>query len=377
MGSFDAIAVGGGLAGATFALELARHGRKVAIIERTREPHQKVCGDFHSREGQQLAASLGLDLLRCGGSPISTFRLVSGKRSAIASLPFTAVGLSRCKLDEALLVAAQDAGVEVLRGETATGLDVGGDLVTVRLGSRSLGAKRVALATGKHNMRGWPRSRGTLSAFKIQLDPTPPARRLLAGVVQLVGYRGGYAGACTVEDGAVAVCWLADRVLMKETEGSWRRQLAWIGGEAPLFGDLVSGARFLAPEPVAISAIPFGYLRRELIADSVYPVGDQLAVIPSYTGDGTSLALSSGLRAARAVLAGEGAGAYQRAQLRRVASQFRWAGLAHLAFKSRAMREISVGALGVAPRLVAAIAELTRTRGVEELILPPLDPMRS
>ena len=44
-------------------------------------------------------------------------------------------------------------------------------------------------------------------------------------------------------------------------------------------------------EPVAISAIPFGYLRRDAIGDRVYPVGDQPAVIASYTGDGTSLAL--------------------------------------------------------------------------------------
>ena len=195
--------------------------------------------------------------------------------------------------------------------------------------------------------------------------------------MQLVGYRGGYAGACNVEDGAVSVCWLADRDLMKETDGEWRRQLAWIGNQSPNFGDLLSGAQFLAGEPVAISAIPFGYMRGEPIADNVYPVGDQLAVIPSYTGDGTSLALSSGLRAARAVLAGEPAGAYQRAQLRRLGSQFRWAGLAHLAFKSRAMREIGVWALGVAPRLVSTIAELTRVRGVEELTMPPLDPLQS
>ena len=55
-------------------------------------------------------------------------------------------------------------------------------------------------------------------------------------------------------------------------------------------------------EPVAISAIPFGYLRRDAIGDRVY-----------------------------------------------------------------AMRTFSVGALNAAPRLMSMIAELTRTRGVDEL----------
>jgi flavin-dependent dehydrogenase len=377
MGSFDAIAVGGGLAGAAFALELARHGLKTAVIERTRGPHQKVCGDFHSREGQQLAASLGIDLARSGASQITTLRLTSGTRSATAPLPFTAAGLSRCSLDEALLEAARDAGAEVLRGESATRVEAGDDHVTVRLGARALRAKRIALATGKHNMRGCPRSRGALTAFKIQLDPAPAAKSLLAGVVQLVGYRGGYAGACMVENGVVSICWLADRDLMKETDGGWRRQLEWITGQSPLFGDLISGARFLADEPAAISAIPFGYMRRDAIADRVYPVGDQLAVIPSFTGDGTSLALASGLRAARAVLAGEGAGAYQRDHLARISSQFRWAGLAHLAFKSAPMRALSVGALSVVPHVASLTAELTRTRGVDDLIGRVPIPVRS
>jgi flavin-dependent dehydrogenase len=368
MGSFDAISVGGGLAGAAFALELARHGVKIAVIERTRGPHQKVCGDFHSREGQQLVQRLGLDLARCGASRITTFRLVSGTRSATAPLPFAAAGLSRFHLDEAMLELAQDAGAEVLRGESVTGLDVGDDHVTVRLGARSLRARSVALATGKHNVRGLARDHGSLSAFKIQIEPASAAKHLLGGVVQLVGYRGGYAGACTVENGAVSICWLADRALMKETEGGWQRQLAWIADQSPLFGDLISGARFLADEPVAISGIPFGYMRREAIGDLVYPVGDQLAVIPSYTGDGTSLALSSGLRAARAVLDGKTAGAYQRDELHRLGAQFRWARAAYLAFKSSAMRTASVGALAIAPRIASTIVDLTRTRGVDDLI---------
>lgn len=54
MDKFDAIAIGGGLAGAAFAIELARNVRRVAIVERTAAPTLNVCGDFLSREAHAL-----------------------------------------------------------------------------------------------------------------------------------------------------------------------------------------------------------------------------------------------------------------------------------------------------------------------------------
>jgi flavin-dependent dehydrogenase len=54
-----------------------------------------------------------------------------------------------------------------------------------------------------------------------------------------------------------------------------------------------------------LAAIPYGYLRRQSIAPNLCPLGDQLAVIPSFTGDGIAIALYSGVAAARAFLAGQ------------------------------------------------------------------------
>ena len=78
------IAVGGGLAGAAFALELARNGAPVLILEGTRAAHHKVCGEFLSAEAQALIAYLGLDLQAMGASTMGTFRLASGKKYAEA-----------------------------------------------------------------------------------------------------------------------------------------------------------------------------------------------------------------------------------------------------------------------------------------------------
>src|SRR5262245_18727667 len=114
------IAVGGGLAGAAFALELARNGEPVVLLESTRGPHHKVCGEFLSAEAQALLSYLGLDLGALGATEISTFRLANRKDCAEATLPFRGAGLSRFRLDQALLKAAKGQGAKVKRGITVT-----------------------------------------------------------------------------------------------------------------------------------------------------------------------------------------------------------------------------------------------------------------
>ena len=367
MADFDAIAVGGGLAGAAFALELARSGARVAVIERTGGPSLKVCGDFLSGEAQELLAHLGLDLAVLGAASIKALRLVTGERRATGNLPFLACGLSRLRLDEALLAKAQAAGAELIRGETATALEPAGKNVRVRIGDRSFEAQCGALATGKHNLRGWPRGAGTRTAMKISLVPTREAAAALDGIVQLVSYRGGYIGACNVEDGAATICWLLDAPAMQELGPDWRAHLDHIARQSSALGDLIAGARFLSQRPAAVSAIPYGYVRRATIAPNVFPLGDQLCVIPSFTGDGTSLALSSGLAAARSVLGGLSAGEFQADFLARIRAQFLWARAVETTFRYAPARSFSVGAIAVAPGLVGLIAGLTRARGIAGL----------
>jgi len=368
MGDFDAIAVGGGLAGAAFALKLARSGARVALVERTAAPTLKVCGDFLSREAQELLAYLGVDVARMGAARIKTLRLATGELSASADLPFAAAGLTRLALDEALLAKAQAAGVEVLRGEGASALEPDGGHVRVRVGAKVLRARCAALATGKHNVRGFPRGPGAMTAYKIQFVPTRAASRALDNAVQLVSYRGGYIGACKVEDGQVTICWLMDPPALRELGSDWRAHLDRLARQSPALGDLLSGARFVSVRPATVSAIPYGYVRRAVIAPNVLPLGDQLCVIPSFTGDGTSLALSSGLEAARTILSGETAVEFQRAFAQRIRAQLFWAQTVDASFKWGATRGLGVGAVAALPSLARHIARATRVRGMEELI---------
>ena len=356
----DIIVIGGGLAGAAFAIELARNGCRVTLLERSRAPGLKVCGDFLSGEALDLLAGLGFDPGHLGATPIGRMTLSGGGRQATTALPFQAAGLSRSRLDEALLAGAARSGVNVLRGITATDLNSDGTLTRVDTAATSFSAKAVALATGKHNLRGWRRANGAVTAFKIQFALSEAATADLAGGVQLALFEGGHIGACLIENDLATICWQIETSRLKDLGADWREQLAGSIRDTPIFRDLLAGSKPVQSRPAAISNLPFGYVRKTPIARNVFPIGDQMAVIPSFTGNGTAIALSSGLRAARAHLRGESAIDYQADFARRIRRQFALSSGINRIFQTRIGRSVGIGTLRAIPSLAMGLARITR-----------------
>jgi flavin-dependent dehydrogenase len=77
--------------------------------------------------------------------------------------------------------------------------------------------------------------------------------------------------------------------------------------------------------PLAIASIPYGYVRSG--SDGLWRLGDQAAVIPSFAGDGMSIALHSGNVAAACFLDGGTAADYQRRLAADVGTAVRFATL--------------------------------------------------
>src|ERR1700723_4633301 len=102
----ETVIVGGGPAGSATASGLAALGRDVVLIERTAEPHNKVCGEFLSVETQTQLQRLGVDPSALGAAPIEQVAVYSSSRSVTSALPFRAQSLSRFRLDAALLRCA-------------------------------------------------------------------------------------------------------------------------------------------------------------------------------------------------------------------------------------------------------------------------------
>lgn len=358
--SKDLLIVGGGPSGAALGALLARAGRAVAIVEQSDAAHDKVCGDFLSYEAIHYLRALGIDPKRMGAVTVTNVRLASRELIGECALPFTGMGLSRRVLDEALLANARNCGADVLRGKRVEHLRPSGDGWIALLGTgEEIHGANAFVATGKHDLRGWHRPQGKqndLVAFKMYFRLRPEMAHAIAGQVELVLFPGGYAGLLGLGGGMMNLCLLVQRTILRELGGNWRRLLKHIRSFSQYLARYLEGAEELMERPLAISAIPYGYMRANA-EGGVWRLGDQAAVIPSFSGDGISIALHSALMAAQAFLDGKTAQEFQE----QVARQLKKPVLAALAV-SRIMVRAPAAAysLRVWPEALRAITRWTR-----------------
>ena len=315
------LVIGGGPAGSMVALRLAAAGRKVTLFEKERFAHHKVCGEFLSREAVEYLHQAGVAPRELGAVPISRVRLSSGERTVEAELPFCALSLSRYTLDEVMLARAHEEGCVVRRGVCVDEVtaDRDGWLVRTR-GGELIHAQTVFLANGKHELRGWNRGRGKQSdliGFKLHWRLAPPQIRALREVMELFLFPGGYGGLSPLEREVANLCLVVRQARLRAL-GGWTEMLAAIRKANPQLDRRLQGAKPMWDRPLAISPIPYGYLTERNA--ELWCVGDQAAVIPSFTGDGMSIALHSAVVAAQMYLDGKSIEEFNcvlRAQLQR------------------------------------------------------------
>ena len=358
----DAVVVGGGPAGAALATRLAIAGRAVVVLERDAGPVDKVCGEFLSTEAMRDVADLGLDLRALGAVPIESVRLFARGKEASARLPFAACSLSRRVLDEALLARASAAGAEVRRGTLVRALEPEGRRWTARLDDgRRVSGDTCFLATGKHDIQALRRSRGwqrDLIAFKMHFCLVPREQSALARTVEIALFEGGYAGLQPVEGGRANLCLVVRRARLSLLGRTWERVLSSLCQESPHLAARLDGATPCWSRPLALSAIPYGHVQRR--SEGIWRLGDQAAVIPSFVGDGMSIALHSAELAASMYLARRSADAYQRALARDVSGQMVLATMVSQGLV-RGLTQRAIGfILDRWPELLARVASSTR-----------------
>ena len=356
------VIVGGGLAGAFAAARLAKSKPAPLVLERSTGAADKVCGEFLSAEAQSYLRSVGLDLDRLGAVPVTLARFASGKRLAQARLPFGALGLSRRRLDEALLHHAEQLGARVRRGVAVRRVGPPG----VETSAGELPADRIILASGKHDARGARRESDDadwgMIGFKTYVQPSRAERRALEGAVEIVLFEGGYAGLQLVEDGRLNLCLLVRETHFAELGRTWPALLARLLAE-PHLQRRLGDAAAASERPLAVSGLPFGWLRGASPGPALYPVGDQAAVIASFTGDGMSIALHSAQLAARAIERGADCGRYLAALRADLDGSIGLAGWLQRRAETWPGRAASVAAMAAFPPLFAHLARATRIRG--------------
>jgi menaquinone-9 beta-reductase len=354
----DILVIGGGPAGSMAAIRLAQAGREVTLVEKERAPHHKVCGEFLSEEAVDYLSGAGISPRSLGAVPIRSLRLFAGAQSAETELPFTALSLSRLTLDAALLARAAEAGCRITRGACVERLVPEGTEWNARLSeAATIRAQTVFLATGKHDLHGLSRSGGAqndLIGFKMHWRLTPLQTRQLHGWMELFLFDGGYGGLSLIEDAVANLCFVIKRSAWRNS-GGWDLALRSLLDANPGLSRRIAGAQPLWERPLAIAPIPYGYLRRP--SSGPWCVGDQAAVIPSFTGDGMSIAMHSASLAAQIYLAGGTADTYHEAlakQLFRSMTMATWISRAMVSQSGRRFALLGSTLLPVALRWIAA-----------------------
>ncbi|MFI4976481.1 MAG: NAD(P)/FAD-dependent oxidoreductase [Caulobacterales bacterium] len=356
----DVVIVGGGLAGGAAAALLAQGGARPVLLERESEPRDKICGEFLSTEAQAHLRAVGLDPASLGGSRIGAVRIVAGDRGAEARLPFVALGLTRRRLDDALLSHAERLGAKVERGVAVRRLSPG-ELETT---AGRLRAPTILLASGKHDVRGARRetSGAVIGAigFKSYFRLSEAMRAALEGFVEVILFEGGYAGLQLVEGGVANLCLLVSHKRFEAVGRTWPALLEALLRE-PHLARRLADSQPLSARPLTISDVPYGFVHRgDGDGPGLFRLGDQAAVIPSFSGDGMSIALHSARLAADAVLRGASAAQYHAALRADVAPHVRLATWMQRRVEGWPGRHAVVFGLGLVPGALQRFAAWTR-----------------
>jgi menaquinone-9 beta-reductase len=359
----EVLILGGGVAGCAAAIAIARKGRSVTLIEREATPHHKVCGEFLSGEALEDLHALGIDVASLGALPIDYVRLAAARRAAEAPLPFPAASLTRRALDKALIAEAVAAGARVERGRSVQALSRTTSNVwqaTLDDGA-TFEAPTVFLATGKHDLRGHtrPKDPHRWVAFKMYFRLARAQSTQLARASELMLYPGGYGGIQPVEGGVANLCCVVQQRHLAAVSHRWENFLAKMKRDCPHMAMRLDGAEPLLAKPLAITHIPYGYMRRTT-ESGLYCIGDQAAVIPSFTGDGISIALHTARCAVTAYLAAEPAPVYQAKLRSTLLAQMRLAEFAADGLNNSFSRAVLPFCLRVWPGVMRLTATLTR-----------------
>lgn len=288
--------VGGGLAGLSLGICLRKKGIPVRLIESTKYPRHRVCGEFIAGVSDHILEDLGIHGLLADARKHREMKWWMGDSCLLSEqTPSVAFGISRYVLDERL--AKEFVGL--------------GGVLEYKIGVKFKDAEQEGWvwAAGKDKRRS-KQDVGGNAWIGLKIHAVGLTDAESAGLEMHSG-KTGYLGLCPVENGRVNCCGLF-QVQSEITPASAKRKWGAERGKVAMLmsyaeaGGMTALLEWLQSNDfddesfTAIAGFRMG--EQTLIEEGeVFCIGDASYLIPPFTGNGMSMALESSAFAAKAI----------------------------------------------------------------------------
>lgn len=253
---------GGGLAGLSLGIGLRKKGVPVTVHEAGSYPRHRVCGEFISGVTPQTLEALGiLDLFDTAKRHRTSAWYAKGRVMARPTLPYAAFGISRHCLDEALRKRFESLGGVLRSGSRLSGVPSDGWV----------------WCTGRRPTKGkWIGLKCHVKGLSMATD------------LEMHLGENSYVGLASVENGLTNICGLFRLRREIRAENTLAAYL-----DASGLGYLAQRLAEAETIPASVSAVAGFELGWQNKTAGTFVLGDSLAMIPPFTGNGMSMAFES------------------------------------------------------------------------------------
>jgi menaquinone-9 beta-reductase len=292
---FNLAIIGGGPAGCAAAIVAARKGARVVLLERTRFPRHKVCGEFVSAESLELLHNLLANNFRhllTRAPRISNSRIFLDGAMLEARIDPPAASIARFDLDAALWETCCVEGVETHAETIVKSVEETGPFRIIA-DKQIFEAHALINASGRWSSFTSPEVRARNGKEKWIGIKAHFYEASTAPSTDLYFFDGGYCGVqpvATVTNGSetrINACAMVRADVANALSDVLRLH--------PTLGER---SRTWKPVAEAVSTSPLVFHKPEPAQDTMLQVGDAAAFVDPFVGDGISLALRSGALAA-------------------------------------------------------------------------------